>query len=74
MPLWGRQASQVSLHCDSQAVIGIAKNSVYIEKEILIRIRHGAFKQFLKLRVISLEYARSERNLEDPMTKVLKLK
>ena len=26
MPLWGRQASPVSLHCDSQAVIGIDKN------------------------------------------------
>ena len=60
--------------CDSQAVIKIAKNSVYIEKERHIRIRHGAFKRLLKLGVISLEYARSERNLADPMTKGLKLK
>ncbi|XP_060200797.1 secreted RxLR effector protein 161-like [Lycium barbarum] len=29
VPLWGRQASPVSLHCDLQAAIGIAKNSVY---------------------------------------------
>ena len=29
MPLWGRQASPVSLHCDSQAVLGIDKNRVY---------------------------------------------
>ena len=29
MSLWGRQASLVSLHCDSQAVIGIDKISVY---------------------------------------------
>ena len=29
MPLCGRQASPVSLHCDSHAVIGIDKNSVY---------------------------------------------
>ena len=28
VPLWGRQDSPVSLHCESQAVIGIGKNSV----------------------------------------------
>ena len=69
MPLWGRQASQVSLHCDSQAAIGIAKNSVYNGKKRHIHIRHGAVKQLLKLSVISLDYVRSERNLADPMTK-----
>ena len=44
MPLWGRQASQVSLHCDSQAAIGIAKNSVYNGKRRHICIRHSAVK------------------------------
>ena len=29
MPLWGKQASPVSLHCDTQAVFGNDKNSVY---------------------------------------------
>jgi len=71
VPLWGRQASPVSLHCDSQAAIGIAKNSVYNGKKRHIRIRHGAVKQLSKLGVISLKYVRSERNLADPMTKGL---
>ena len=69
MPLWGRQASPVSLHCDSHEAIGIAKNSVYNGKKRHIHITHGAVKQLLKLSVISLDYVRSERNLADPMTK-----
>ena len=71
VPLWGRQASPVSLHCDSQAAIGIAKNSVYNGKKRHIRIIHGEVKQLLKNGVISLEYVRSERNLADPITKGL---
>ncbi|XP_075074780.1 uncharacterized protein LOC142162334 [Nicotiana tabacum] len=71
MPLWRRQASLVSLHCDSQAAIGIAKNIVYNEKRRHIRIRHDTVKQLLKYGIISLEYVRSERNLADPLTKGL---
>jgi len=63
--------SPVSLHCDSQAAIGIAKNSVYNGKKRHIRIRHGAVKQLLKHGVIFLEYVRSKRNLTDPITKGL---
>ena len=33
VPLWGRQASPVSLHCDSHEAIGIAQNSVYNRKK-----------------------------------------
>jgi len=29
MPLWGKQATPICLHCDSQAAIGVAQNSVY---------------------------------------------
>jgi len=71
VPLWGRQASPVSLYYDSHAAIGIAKNSVYNEKKRHIRIRYSAVKQLLKLGAISLKYVRSERNLADPMTKGL---
>lgn len=44
VPLWGRQASPVSLHCDSQTKIEIAKNSVYNGKKRHICIRHSAVK------------------------------
>ncbi|KAL0358276.1 UNVERIFIED_CONTAM: hypothetical protein Sangu_0677000, partial [Sesamum angustifolium] len=61
----------VSIHCDSQAAIGIAKNYAYNGKRRHIRIRHGAVKELLKNGIISLEYVRSERNLADPLTKGL---
>ena len=44
LPLWGRSNVLVSLHCDSQSIIGIAKNSVYNGKRRHIRIRHSVVK------------------------------
>ncbi|KAL0286154.1 UNVERIFIED_CONTAM: Retrovirus-related Pol polyprotein from transposon RE2 [Sesamum angustifolium] len=70
MPMWGSSVP-VSIHCDSQAAIGIAKNYAYNGKRRHIRIRHGAVKELLKNGIISLEYVRSERNLADPLTKGL---
>ncbi|KAL0401677.1 UNVERIFIED_CONTAM: Retrovirus-related Pol polyprotein from transposon TNT 1-94 [Sesamum latifolium] len=70
VPLWGSSVP-VSLHCDSQAAIEIAKNYTYNGKRRHIRIRHGAVKELLKGGIISLEYVRSERNLADPLTKGL---
>jgi hypothetical protein len=71
VPLWGKQATPISLHCDSQAAIGVAHNSVYNGKRRHIRIRHSAVKQLLKHGVISPQYVRSEKNLADPLTKGL---
>lgn len=70
IPLWGKQSTPISLHCDSQAAIGVAHNNVYNGKRDIC-IRHGAVKQLLKHGVISLEYVRSEKNLADPLTKEL---
>ncbi|KAL0331633.1 UNVERIFIED_CONTAM: Retrovirus-related Pol polyprotein from transposon TNT 1-94 [Sesamum angustifolium] len=70
MPMWG-SSILVSMHCDSQAAIGIAKNYAYNGKMRHIRIRHGAVKELLKNGIISLEYVRSERNLADPFMKGL---
>ena len=44
VPLWGKQETPTSLHCDSQAAIGVAHNSVYNGKRRHIRIRHSAVK------------------------------
>ena len=71
IPLWGKQSIPISLHCDSQAAIGVAHNIVYNGKKRDIRIRHGAVKQLLKHGIISLEYVRSEKNLANPLTKGL---
>ncbi|KAL2232448.1 UNVERIFIED_CONTAM: hypothetical protein Sindi_1424800 [Sesamum indicum] len=70
VPLWGSTVL-VSLLCDSQAAIGIAKNYAYNGKRIHIRIRHEAVKEFLKNGIITLDYVKSERNLAVPLTKGL---
>ena len=61
----------VSLHCDSQAAIAVAKNSVYNAKKRHLRIRHASVKQLLQNGVIALDYVKSESNLADPLTKRL---
>ena len=66
-----RQPTSISLHCDSQAAIGVAHNRVYNGKKRYIRIRHSAVKKLLKHDIISLEYVRSENNLADLLTKGL---
>ncbi|KAL0349108.1 UNVERIFIED_CONTAM: Retrovirus-related Pol polyprotein from transposon TNT 1-94 [Sesamum angustifolium] len=58
IPLWGSTAP-VSLHCDSQAAIGIAKNYAYNGKRRHIRLRHSAVKELLKNGIISLDYIHS---------------
>lgn len=71
IPLCRESCAPVSLHCDSQAAIGVAKNSVYNGKRRHIRVRHGIVKQLLKDGVIALDFVRSERNIADPLTKGL---
>ena len=74
VPLWGRSNVLVSLHCDSQAALGIAKNNVYNGKRRHICIRHSVVKQMLRNVVISLDYLKCERNLAHPLTKGLSKK
>ncbi|CAM8998355.1 unnamed protein product [Rhodiola kirilowii] len=71
VPLWGKPAPSVPIHCDSQAAIAVAKNSVYNGKKRHIRIRHESVRQFIVNGVVSLEYVRTENNLADPFTKGL---
>lgn len=70
-PLGKTSLAPISLHCDSQAAISIAKNSVYNGKRRHIRMRHGVVREMLGDGVISLDFVRSKRNLADPFTKPL---
>lgn len=67
--LSGKLLPSISLHCDSQAAIGVAKSSSYNDKNRHLRIRHGAVRQLLKNGVIALDIVRSEENMVDPLTK-----
>jgi len=61
----------VSIHCDCQSAIAIAKNKNYNRKNRHIQSRHNLVKQLLKSGTISIDYVKLERNLADPFTKPL---
>ena len=71
IPLGTRPRPSVSMHCDCQSAIAIAKNKAFNGKSRHIRLRHNIVKQLLKDGIISIDYVKSERNLADPMTKPL---
>uniref|UniRef100_A0A2N9I4V3 Reverse transcriptase Ty1/copia-type domain-containing protein n=1 Tax=Fagus sylvatica TaxID=28930 RepID=A0A2N9I4V3_FAGSY len=74
IPLWTKPATSISLHCDSQAAIGRAKNKLYNGKQRHMRLRHNIVQQLINNGVIALEFVRSEKNLADPLTKGLSRK
>ncbi|KAK9035489.1 hypothetical protein V6N11_077528 [Hibiscus sabdariffa] len=74
IPLWGILTPPVSLLCNSQATISVAKNQTYNGKKRHIHIRHESMRHLIRNGVLSLEYVRSERNLADPLTKGLSQK
>ena len=71
IPLGMQQTPSMSMHCDCQATISIAKNKAFNEKNRYIRLRHEVVKRLLKDGIISIYYVKSEVNLTNPLTKPL---
>ena len=59
------------MHCDSQLPIAIVKNKAFNGNSQHVRLRHNVIKQLFKDRIISINYVKSERNLANPMMKLL---
>jgi len=58
IPLGMKPTSYVSIHCDCQSAITIAKNKNYNGKNRHIQLRHNLVKQLLKSEIISIDYVR----------------
>ena len=71
IPLGIKPIHSISMHCDCQVAISIAKNKSFNGKNRHIRLRHDVVKQLLKDGVVSIDYVKSEMNLADPLTKPL---
>src|ERR1044072_1391604 len=71
IPLGMKPTPSVSIHCDNQSTIVIAKNKTFNGKNRHVRLRHNVVKQLLKDGIISIYYVKSEVNLADPLTKPL---
>ena len=71
IPLGIKPTPSITMHCDCQATIAIAKNKSFNGKNQHIRLRYDAVKQLLKNEIISIDYVKSEMNLANPLTKLL---
>jgi hypothetical protein len=71
IPLGIKPTPSVSMHCDCQSAIAVAKNKSFNGKNRHIQLRHNVVKQLLKDGIISIDYVKSEVNLADPLTKPL---
>jgi len=59
IPFGMKPTSSVSIHCDCQSTIAIAKNKNYNGKNKHIQLRHILVKQLLKSETISIDYVKS---------------
>ena len=65
IPLWPRPLSLISIHCDSVVILLKTYSQVYIGW------RHSYVKDLISNGIISIDLARSNKNLSDPLTKGL---
>ena len=63
IPLGIKLTPLISMHCDSQSAIAVAKNKTFNGKNKYIQLRHNVVKQLLKDGTIFIDYVKSEGNL-----------
>jgi len=71
IPLGMKPTSSISMHCDSESMIVVAKNKTFNGKNRHIQLRHNVVKQLLKDGTIFIDYVKLEGNLTDPLIKPL---
>jgi len=69
IPLGMKPTTFVSMHCDCQSAIAIAKNKTYNGKKRHIQLRHNLVKKLLNSGMVSIDYVKSGWNLANPLTK-----
>nr|GEZ54314.1 zinc finger, CCHC-type [Tanacetum cinerariifolium] len=73
IPLWVKPMSPISTRCDSAATLAKAYSQMYNEKSKHIGVRHSMIRELITNGVVSIEFARSQQNLADHLTKGLAL-
>jgi len=71
IPLGMKLTPSISMHCDSQLAIVVAKNKTFNEKNKHIQLRHNVVKQLRKDENFFIDYVKSKGNLANPLTKPL---
>nr|GEZ53369.1 hypothetical protein [Tanacetum cinerariifolium] len=71
IPLWSKPIALISIRCDSAATLGKAYSQMYNEKSRHLGVRHSMIHELITNEVVSIEFVRSQRNLDDHLTKGL---
>nr|GEU57787.1 zinc finger, CCHC-type [Tanacetum cinerariifolium] len=69
--LWSKPAAPISIRCDSAATLVKAYFHIYNGKSRHLGVRHSMIRELITNRVISIEFVRSQQNLDDHLTKRL---
>ena len=69
--LWPQPMQAILIYCDSETTISIAHNKIYNRKSRHISLWLAYVRELMISEVLIIIYARSCKNLTDPLTKVL---
>ncbi|GKD54463.1 zinc finger, CCHC-type containing protein, partial [Tanacetum coccineum] len=71
IPLWSKPITPISIHYDSAATLGKAYSQMYNGKSRHLGVKHSMIRELITNGVISIEFVRSQQNLDDHLTKEL---
>ncbi|GJV01074.1 hypothetical protein Tco_1334643 [Tanacetum coccineum] len=69
--LWSKLIVPISIRCDSVATLAKAYSQMYNRKSRHLGVRHSMIHELIMNGVVSIEFARSQQNLADHLTKGL---
>ncbi|GJU26766.1 zinc finger, CCHC-type containing protein [Tanacetum coccineum] len=71
IPIWPKPIAPISIHCDSAATLAKSYSQIYNGKSRHLGVRHSMIRELIMNGVISIEFVRSQHNLDDHLTKGL---
>ncbi|GKA96026.1 hypothetical protein Tco_0818121 [Tanacetum coccineum] len=71
IPLWSKPIAPISIRCDSVVTLAKTYSQMYNRKSRHLGVRHSMIRELIKNGVISIEFARSQQNIADYLTKGL---
>ncbi|GJT17457.1 hypothetical protein Tco_0876163 [Tanacetum coccineum] len=71
IPLWSKPITPISIHYDSAATLAKAYSQMYNGKSRYLGVKHSMIRELITNEVISIEFVRSQQNLDDHLTKGL---
>ncbi|GJT09274.1 hypothetical protein Tco_0856316 [Tanacetum coccineum] len=69
--LWIKPMAPISIRCDSVATLAKAYSQMYNGKSRHLGVRHSMIRELIMNDVVSIEFVRSQQNLDDHLTKGL---